>query len=119
MFSFQLLVYAALDGGGSSWPECKKLYFNNNIDIRSAYGSPLWSENLSRLPPTFNIFGQYEISRAEQELFIRKLKDESVITKTFMHEGVGHDVGNWLSVNTVTPAHIKAIEYIKEGFKMK
>ena len=118
-FSFQLLVYAALDGGGSSWTECKDLYFNNNNDIRSEYGSPVWSENLSGLPPTFNIFGQYEISRAEEELFMRKLKDENGYTKSYMNEGVGHDVGNWLSVQTETPAHVKAIEYIKEGFKIK
>lgn len=119
-FSFQLLVYAALDGGGSSWTECKNLYFNNNNkDIRSEYGSPIWSEDLSGLPPTFNIFGQYEISRAEEELFIRKLKDEGVYTKSYMNVGVGHDVGNWLSVQTETPAHVKAIEYIKEGFKIK
>ena len=117
-FSFQLLVYAALDGGGSSWTECKDLYFHNNKDTRSEYGSPVWSEDLSGLPPTFNIFGQYEISRAEEELFMRKLKDENVYTKSYMNEGVGHDVVNWLSVQTETPAHVKAIEYIKEGFKI-
>jgi len=36
-----------------------------------------------------------------------------------MNEGAGHDVGNWLSVQTETPAHLKAIEYIKEGFDIK
>ena len=118
-FSFQLLVYAALDGGGSSWAECKDLYFNDHKDIRSAYGSPVWSVDLAGLPPTFNIFGQYEISRAEEELFMRKLKDENVYTRSFMNEGIGHDVGNWLSVKTETPAHLKAIEFIKEGFKLK
>lgn len=118
-FSFQLLVYAALDGGGSSWTECKDLYFNNDKDIRSEYGSPLWAEDLSNLPPTFNIYGQYEISRAEEELFMRKLKDENVNTKSYMNEGVGHDVVNWLSVQSETPAHVKAIEYINEGFKIK
>jgi acetyl esterase len=118
-FSFQLLVYGALDGGGSSWTPCKDLYFNDTQDVRSDYGSPLWAKNLSGLPPTFNIFGQYEISRAEEELFIRKLKEQNVPTKTFMHQGVGHDVGSWLSVQTETPAHIKAIEYLKEGFNTK
>jgi acetyl esterase len=118
-FSFQLLVYAALDGGGSSWSPCKDLYFKDANDVRSDYGSPLWSKNLSGLPSTFNIFGQYEISRAEEELFMRKLQDENVPTKSYMNEGVGHDVGNWLSVQTETPAHLKAIEYIKEGFKTK
>jgi len=118
-FSFQLLVYAALDGGGSSWSPCKDLYFSDVTDVRSNYGSPLWSDNLSGLPPTYNIFGQYEISRAEEELFIHKLKDQNVRTKSFMNKGVGHAVVNWLSVNTTTPAHLKAIEYIKEGFKTK
>lgn len=47
---------------------------------------------------------------------MRKLQDENVPTKSYMNEGVGHDVGNWLSVQTETPAHLKAIEYIKEGF---
>jgi acetyl esterase len=118
-FSFQLLVYAALDGGGSSWTACKDLYFNDVNDVRSDYGSPLWSENLSGLPPTYNIYGEYEISRAEEELFIQKLKDKNVETKSFMNKDVGHDVVNWLSVATITPAHVKAIEYIKEGFKTK
>lgn len=116
-FSFQLLVYAALDGGGSSWAECKNQYFNTSKDIRNDYGSPLWAEDLSGLPPTFNIFGQYEMSRAEEELFMRKLKDKNVDTKIYMNEGVGHDVGNWLSVQNETPAHTKAIEFIKAGFR--
>jgi acetyl esterase len=116
-FSFQLLVYAALDGGGSSWSPCKDLYFNDVSDIRSEYGSPLWSENLAGLPPTFNIFGQYEISRAEEELFMLKLKEQNVQTQSFMNKGAGHDVVNWLSVSSITPAHLKAIEYIKEGFR--
>ena len=118
-FSFQLLVYAALDGGGSSWTECKDLYFNNKKDIRSQYGSPLWSKNLSRLPTTFNILGEFEISRAEEELFMRKLKENGITTKSFIYEGVTHDVVNWLSVKTETPAHLKAIEFIKDGFNME
>jgi len=118
-FSFQLLVYAALDGGGSSWTECKDLYFNDVKDVRSIYGSPLWADNLSDLPPTFNIFGEYEISRAEEELFLRKLTDANVYTQSFMNEGVGHDVVNWLSVKSETPAHLKAVEYIKAGFVLK
>lgn len=117
-FRFQLLVYAALDGGGSSWTECKNLYFTNKEEVRSRYGSPLWADNLSELPSTYNIFGQYEKSRAEQELFLRKLAENSVMTKSFMHEGAGHDVGNWGSIKLETPAHVKAIEYIKAGFEL-
>ena len=118
-FSFQLLVYAALDGGGSSWTECKDLYFNNENDFRSEYGSPLWSKNLSGLPATFNILGEYETSRVEEELFMRKLKEDGIVTKSFMNEGVGHDVVNWMSVKTETPSHLKAIEFIKAGFEIK
>jgi acetyl esterase len=118
-FSFQLLVYAALDGDGSSWPECKYLYFKNKEDARSDYGSPLWSKNLSGLPPTFNILGEYEISRAEEELFLRKLKEEGVLTQSYMYKGVGHDVLTWVSVSTESPAHLKAVEFIKTGFKLK
>lgn len=117
-FVFQLLVYAALDGGGSSWSECKDLYFNAKDDIRSAYGAPLWSKNLSGLPTTFNILGEFEISRAEEELFMRKLKDNGIVTKSFINEGVAHDVVSWLSVKTETPAHLKAIEFIKTGFNI-
>lgn len=115
-FSFQLLVYAAIDGGGSSWSVCKDLYFDNQDQVRSDYGSPLWAKNLAGLPPTFNILGEYEISRSEEELFMRKLKDAGVTTESFMYEGVGHDVTTWGSVRKETPAHLKAVEYIKAGF---
>ena len=118
-FQFQLLVYAALDGGGSSWTECKDLYFTSKEEVRSRYGSPLWSDNLTRIPLTFNIFGQYEISRAEEELYIRKLKENGVEVKSFMYKDNGHDVVNWGSVKYETDAHLKAIEYIKEGFELK
>ncbi len=118
-FTFQLLVYAALDGGGASWTECKDLYFTDVKDVRSIYGSPLWSKNFSDLPATYNIFGEYEISRAEEELFMRKLKDANIYTQNFMNEGVGHDVVNWLSVKSETPAHVKAVDYIKAGFSIE
>lgn len=115
-FAFLLLVYAALDGGGSSWTECKAQYFNGNDDVRSRYGSPLWVDDLSGMPRTFNIFGQYEPPRAEEELFMRKLKDAGVTVASFMQKNVGHDVQNWISVTGNLAAHEKAVEYIKTGF---
>lgn len=115
-FQFQLLVYAALDGGGSSWTECKDLYFTSEEEVRTRYGSPLWSDDLTGIPLTFNIFGQDEISRAEQELYVRKLRENGVEVKSFMYKDKGHDVVNWGSVKSETDAHLKAIEYIKEGF---
>lgn len=118
-FSFQLLVYAAIDGGGSSWSVCKDLYFENQDQVRSDYGSPLWAENLSRLPLTYNILGEFEISRVEEELFMRKLEDAGVSTESFMYEGVGHDVTTWGSVRKETPAHLKAVEFIQTGFGIK
>ena len=118
-FSFQLLVYAAIDGGGSSWSECKNLYFENTEEVRSDYGSPLWAKNLAGLPLTFNIRGEFEISRSEEELFIRKLNDVGVKTESFLHEGVGHDVMTWGSVSKESVAHLKAVDYIKSGFQEK
>lgn len=118
-FQFHLLVYAALDGGGSSWTECKDLYFTGKEEVRSRYGSPLWADNLTGTPLTFNIFGQYEISRAEEELYIRKLRENGVDVKSFMYKDTGHDVVNWGSVKYETDAHLKAVEYIKEGFELK
>jgi acetyl esterase len=115
-FAFLLLVYAALDGGGSSWAECKDQYFESEEDARSRYGSPLWVDDLTGLPPTFNIFGQYETSRAEEELFIRKLRDHGIETHTFMNPGVGHDVQTWASVEGNLTAHEVAVEYMKLGF---
>ena len=115
-FAFQLLVYAALDGDGSNWAPCKNHYFNNQEERRTRYGSPVWADNLSGLPPTYNIFGEYEISRAEEELFMRKLTDAGVTTKSYMHADVAHDVMVWGSVKPESPAHLKAIEFIREGF---
>lgn len=115
-FRFMLLAYAALDGGGSSWTECKDQYFNSKDDVRSRYGSPLWADDLSGMPRTFNIFGQYEPPRAEEELFMRKLKDAGVTVASYMQKNVGHDVQTWLSVNGNLSAHEEAIKYIKQGF---
>ena len=94
------------------------MYFTNQDEVRSRYGSPLWSDNLKGLPLTFNIYGEYEISRAEEELFIRKLEENNIETKSYMCKGKGHDVINWGSVRSETAAHLKAIEFIKEGFKI-
>ena len=104
-------------GGGSSWSECKAQYFENPNDAKSDYGSPLWAQDLKGMPPTFNVFGQYETSRAEQELFIRKLADQGVSTHSFMVNNVAHDVVNWLSVKGDLVAHKKVIEFIELGFK--
>lgn len=59
---------------------------------------------------TFNIYGQYESSHAEQELFIRKLTDKKVSMQSFMIEGVDHDEVNWLAVSGDLATHNKATE---------
>lgn len=118
-FAFQLLVYAALDGGGGNWKPCKNHYFNSQEEQRTRYGSPVWADKLSGLPPTYNIYGEWEISRAEEELFMRKLVDAGVVTTSYMHAGVAHDVMVWGSVQPESPAHLKAIEFIREGFANK
>ncbi|MGE4070649.1 MAG: alpha/beta hydrolase [Lysobacterales bacterium] len=115
--AFLLLVYAALDGGGSSWPECKDQYFESKDDARSRLGSPLWAEDLSRMPRTFSIYGEYEAPRAEQELFVRKLREDGVSVDSFMNPSVGHDVGTWLKVSGKLAAHEAAIAYIHQGFE--
>jgi len=115
-FAFLLLVYAALDGDGSSWSACKRLYFENAVDARSRYGSPVWVEDLSGMPPTFSIYGEHEPVRAEQELFIRKLREDGVAVGSFMNPGVGHDVGLWLSVSGDLVAHEAAAGYIRSEF---
>lgn len=115
-FAFLLLTYAALDGGGSSWSECKDQYFRDKDDVRSRYGSPLWVDDLSGMPRTFNIFGQYETSRAEEELFVRKLKESGVPVSSFMNKNVGHDVQTWMTVSGNLAAHKAAIEFIQQGF---
>jgi len=115
-FAFLLTVYAALDGGGSSWTECKDNYFALEEDSRSRYGSPLWADNLAGMPPTYSIFAELEISRAEQELFVHKLREQAVDAHAYMHAGVGHDVVNWARVDGDLTAHKQAIKFINAGF---
>lgn len=114
--AFLLLVYAALDGSGAAWTECKDQYFANQEDARSRLGSPLWVEDLSRMPRTFSVFGEFEISRAEQELFIRKLREDGVAVESLMNPSVGHDVGTWLKVSGDLAAHEATIEFMHLGF---
>ena len=61
-------------------------------------------------------FGQFEFSRVEQELFMRKLREQGVAGQSFMIPDVVCDVGNWLGVSGNLAAHRKAIEAIKSGF---
>lgn len=68
------------------------------------------------MPRTFSIFGEYEISRAEQELFLRKLRDDGVAVASFMNPSVGHDVGPWINVSGNSAAHETAIKDIRQGF---
>lgn len=114
--AFVLLVYATLDGGGAAQGECKRLYFPKRVDAYSRYGSPLWAENLSGLPPTFDIYGEREPSRAEQELFLRKLGEQRVKTRAHLQEGAGHDVTPWVTVQGDLSAHQTAVAWIKAGF---
>lgn len=114
--AFLLLVYAALDGSGAAWTECKDQYFANEEDARSRLGSPLWVEDLSRMPRTFSVFGEFEISRAEQELFVRKLREDGVAVDSFMNRSVGHDVGTWLKVSGKLAAHEATIDFVRLGF---
>jgi acetyl esterase len=115
-FAFVLLVYAALEGGGSAWESCKRLYFPKPDDAYSRYASPLWAEDLAGLPPTFDIYGEREPSRAEQELFMRKLAEQGVMTRTQLRKGVGHDVVRWLAVEGDLGAQETAVAWIKAGF---
>ena len=115
-FKFQILIYAAIDGGGGTWNECKTNYFSTVEEVRTRYGSPLWAKKFSGLPPTYNIRGEFEISRAEEELFMQKLADQGVETANFLHENVAHDVGPWLEVENETAGHLKAVEFIRMGF---
>lgn len=84
--------------------------------MRGRYGSPLWVDDLSGMPKTFNVFGQYEVSRAEEELFMRKLKESGVPVASLMNPNVGHDVRAWMSVTGNLVAHKAAVEYIRQGF---
>ena len=76
----------------------------------------LATAHLAGMPPTFNIYGEYESPRAEQELFVRKLREDGVAVRAYMNEGVGHDVQTWLSVIGERRAHKVAAGYIREGF---
>lgn len=112
-----MLVYAALDGGGPSWTECKEQYFENTTDSRSEYGSPLRAQILVGVLKTFNIFRQYEISRAEAKLYMKRLNEQGVPTHSFMLKNVEHDVVKWFTVTGDLIAHKKAVEYIETSYE--
>jgi len=115
-FSFLLLVFAVVDGDISSGSPCKNHYFETVEDSRSRYGSPLRVDDLAGMPRTYNIFGEEEGTRADQELFMRKLGDSGVPTKAYRVDGVGHDVYTWLAAKEGVPAHEMAIRFIEMGF---
>ena len=116
VFSFLLLVYAVVDGDISSGSACKNHYFENQEDSVSRYGSPLRVDDLANMPRTYNIYGEEEGVRADQELFMEKLRKSGVETKAYMVEGVGHDVYTWLAAKEGVVAHEMAIRFIEMGF---
>ncbi len=109
-------------GGALSRPsrrcqsDCHRRIFASKGDAQSRYGSPLWIEDLARLPTTFDVFGEHEPSWAEQELFVRKLREDGARVEGFMMPSVSHDVGAWLKVSGNLAAHEAAVGFIRRGF---
>jgi acetyl esterase len=88
----QVLLYAVLDAVNPVYGAMFNSYFPNALDARSAMGSPVYAQNLVGLPPAFCLWGQWEPTRAEQELYARRLTEAGVSVKTHMAPDIGHGV---------------------------
>ena len=93
------------------------LYAPNLEDRKSAYASPLLSDNFSKLPDTLIITAEIDPLRDEGEAYGSKLKNAGVSVISTRYKGVTH---GFLSMDNITGKADKAIDeismYIQQQF---
>ncbi|GGA13190.1 hypothetical protein GCM10008018_67650 [Paenibacillus marchantiophytorum] len=86
----QELIIPSVEGLGGMSQIILGLYLQNNAEPSNPYFSPLLAENLSGMPATLIVVGEYDYLRLECEAYARKLTRSGVATKLIQYNGMDH-----------------------------
>lgn len=67
-----------------------QVYLGGQTEFNHPYASPLFANDLSGLPETLIVTGEYDALRLEAEAYARKLKRFGVKTKLIQYNGMDH-----------------------------
>ena len=88
-----------------------KTYYGNERDYRNPLVSPLYAEDLSRLPPALIIAAEYDTLRDEDEAYANRLRAAGVATEYRCYPGMVH---GFLQMGGIVPEAQRAVEEIAE-----
>ena len=92
-----------------------KQYLGKNIDGKNPYATPLAAADLSGLPPSLLIVGEFDPLRDETEFYAARLQSAGVTTTCTRYNGGVHNFFNMpATVNKAT----QAVEQIAEALKV-
>lgn len=66
------------------------MYVPEGVDVKNPYVSPLYAQNLSKLPPAFIITGEFDPQRDEGEAYAARLGQASVPVASKRYDGMIH-----------------------------
>jgi len=84
----------------SNLKEANKLYFRNIEDATTKYGSPLYAEDLSNLPPALIFTAECDPLRDAGEAYGRRLWDAGVEASVLRSVGHPHGVGEFSTLTS-------------------
>lgn len=66
------------------------MYVPEGVDVKNPYVSPLYAEDLSKLPPAIVVTGEFDPQRDEGEAYARRLQEAGVPVKSRRYDGMIH-----------------------------
>jgi acetyl esterase len=101
------LIFPSVQEFGHGWgmessdlKEANKLYFRNLEDETTRYGSPLYAEDLSNLPPALIFTAECDPLRDAGEAYGRRLWDAGVEATVLRYVGHPHGAGKLSTITT-------------------
>ena len=84
-------------------------YARSNADILQPYFSPLLAQDLSKLPPTLIVTGEYDPLRDQAKMYARRLRDAKVSAKLLDYPKTVH---NFMSFPPFCREALPAFDYL-------
>jgi len=83
-------IIQGVQGLGGMGELILNMYLQNNAEPSTPYVSPLLAKDLSRMPETLIVIGEFDYLRLECEAYARKLTRSGVATKLIQYNGMDH-----------------------------